>query len=126
MNQFKLYTYTILILFLSIVVACKVKKVTPPIQPMPFAYPDDIKAEEKEAFVKNYTKGQILYQITCAKCHNKTEGDQSIIPNFSLPQLMDYEIRIQYPSHEDPMRVTNLSEEELQQVISFLRYKKPS
>ena len=37
---------------------------------------------------------------------------------------MDYEIRIQYPAHQDPMRETNVTPEELENIILFLRYKK--
>lgn len=123
-NKFKIYI--IVLLMIGGVMACKTKQKVAAIVPMPFTYPDDVKEEDKPTFLSNYTKGQVLYAINCAKCHNKTEGNQSIIPNFSLPQLMDYEIRIQYPSHQDPMRETVVSPEELEQIISFLRYKKPS
>ena len=126
MRKIKFKIYIIVILFISAFMACKAKQKVVAIVPMPFNYPDDIKETEKPLFLTNYTKGQVLYNINCAKCHNKTEGGQNTIPNFSLPQLMDYEIRFQYPSHEDPMKETVISPEELEQIVTFLRYKLPS
>lgn len=113
------------LLLLIILSQCKVKKEIPLVL-FPFDYPEDVTEAGKPDFIKNYTKGQVLYGIHCAKCHNQMVDGKSEIPNFSLPQLMDYEIRIQYPSHQDPMRETNLPAEELEQVITFLRYKRKS
>jgi hypothetical protein len=130
--HFKTIIISGLIIFMT--VQCKVNlakrshgpanKKTPALEAIPFIYPDDITEAGKADFVKTYNKGHILYNINCAKCHNKTQEGKQVIPDFSLPQLMDYEIRIQYPDHQDPMRETNLSQEELDQVITFLRYKK--
>ncbi|MEP7168624.1 MAG: hypothetical protein ABI855_04585 [Bacteroidota bacterium] len=54
---------------------------------------------------------------------NKKDGKE-IIPDFSLPQLLDYEIRVGYPEHQDPMREVIIPKEELEKVILFLQYKK--
>lgn len=89
-----------------------------------FDYPDDIKEEDKKAFVKKIKKGKILYNINCAKCHTTTVNSKQVIPDFSLPQLMDYEIRFQYPEHQEDLKETNITVEELDMIIDFLRYKK--
>jgi outer membrane murein-binding lipoprotein Lpp len=94
-----------------------------------YTFPDDslkMSDSAKAEFVKNFDKGQILYGIVCAKCHNKLVDGKEVVPDFSLPQLMDYEMRVQYPSHEGRLTEANLSVLELDHVVDYLRYKKKS
>lgn len=87
-----------------------------------FHYPaDSITDASKKAFVKQFKQGSTLYTITCAKCHNI----KNIIPDFSLPQLMDYEMRL-YPVHVEKLNDTKITDEEMQKVILFLRFKTKS
>ena len=88
-----------------------------------FDYPDDIADSAKAAFVKDFNQGQKLYVITCARCHTTKVNGKDVIHDFSLPQLMDYEIRI-WPQHQQDLGETTLTEEELRKVVTFLRYKK--
>lgn len=81
---------------------------------------------QKAEFVSFYEKGIIVYNTICASCHNKLVNGQTVVPDFSLPQLMDYEMRIQYPSHGDRLKESNLSALELDYVVHYLRYKKRS
>jgi hypothetical protein len=90
-----------------------------------FDYPEYITTDTGRAsFVKEFSKGRIIYKQTCAKCHNVTKDGKLYYPDFSLPQLMDYEMRFQYPAHQDELRETNLSADELDWVVTFLRFKK--
>ena len=91
-----------------------------------YNYPDDIITDDtaKKKFVKQFNAGQILYKINCAKCHNTTVHGKEIIPDFTLEQLENYEIRIQNPKHEEDLRETNITLDELDEVILFLTYKK--
>ncbi len=91
-----------------------------------FQYPDDIVVDSaKKIFEKQFKQGHILYDISCAGCHTVTEGKKQIIPDFSLPQLMDYEMRI-YPEHAEELPDTRITDVELTKIITFLRYKKKS
>jgi mono/diheme cytochrome c family protein len=90
-----------------------------------FSYPDDIADSAKKSFVKNFNQGKILYGISCAQCHNKKVNGADIIPDFSLPQLMDYEMRM-YEQHENKLDDRHVSDAELEKIILFLRYKKKS
>ncbi len=93
----------------------------------PFEYPDEATTDSaKKRFEQDFKKGKILYEINCAKCHNVKENKKMEIPDFSLPQLMDYEIRFQYPAHENNMKETNITHDELDQIVQYLRYKKRS
>jgi len=91
-----------------------------------YSYPDDIISDDtaKKKFVKQFNEGEVLYKINCAKCHSSTVHGKEIIPNFTLEQLENYEIRIQNPKHEEDLRETNITLDELDEVILFLTYKK--
>jgi hypothetical protein len=43
--------------------------------------------EVKTDYQKVYDKGQILFSINCAKCHNTVEQKKDILPEFSPEQL---------------------------------------
>ena len=90
-----------------------------------FDYPDYITTDTGRAtFVKQFNKGRIIYKQVCAKCHNVTKDGKAYYPDFSLPQLMDYEMRFQYPEHKDDLKETNITAEELDWVVTFLHFKK--
>jgi thioredoxin-related protein len=92
-----------------------------------FNYPEDSVSEEsKKAFVKNFNQGKVLYSITCGGCHNFKEKNKQIVPDFSMPQLMDYEMRFQYTAHQDKLNDTHITDEEMSRVILFLRFKNKS
>ena len=92
-----------------------------------FDYPEDsITVSSQKAFIKNFGQGKVLYTISCAKCHNVKDGKKEVIPDFSLPQLMDYAMRIEYPEHQDKLRDTQITDEEMNRIILFLRFKKKS
>ena len=88
-----------------------------------YSYPDDIVDSAKKTFVKQFYQGHTLYKISCAACHTKKVNGKEIIPDFSLPQLMDYEIRI-WPQHQEDLPETRITEQELSWIVLFLRYKK--
>jgi mono/diheme cytochrome c family protein len=92
-----------------------------------FNYPaDSVNESSRKAFEKNIKDGKALYIISCAVCHNIKEGRKEIIPDFSLPQLMDYELRIGYPEHQDRLKDTKITDEEMNKIVLFLRFKKNS
>lgn len=78
----------------------------------------------KISFLKRFKKGKAIYIETCAKCHDSTKNGKAFYPDFSLPQLMDYEMRFQYPAHNEDLNETNITVAELDDVVDFLRYKK--
>src|SRR5687767_8730334 len=88
-----------------------------------FIYPDDIADTAKKAFVKQFNQGQVLYNLTSGQCHNKKINGKKIIPDFALPQLMDYEMRM-YTQHEDKLDDKHVRDEEMAKIVLFLRYKK--
>ncbi|MFO0321831.1 MAG: hypothetical protein ACK504_05330 [Bacteroidota bacterium] len=90
-----------------------------------YILPDNIKTDiEKKIFIKKFKKGLSLYKVNCEKCHTTVVNKKKIIPDFSLPQLLDYEIRFAYPEHQDPMKEVIISKEQLDMILLFLQYKK--
>jgi hypothetical protein len=90
-----------------------------------FDYPDEITTDTgRVSFLKRFKRGKAIYIETCAKCHDSTKNGKVFYPDFSLPQLMDYEMRFQYPAHSEDLNETNITVDELDDVVDFLRYKK--
>jgi hypothetical protein len=90
-----------------------------------FDFPESVNTDTGRAsFVKMFNKGQIVYSQICVKCHNVVKEGKNYYPDFSLPQLMDYEIRFQYEQHVEDLKESNMTAEELDWVVHFLRYKK--
>lgn len=68
-------------------------------------------------------KGLILYQINCGTCHTKQVDGKDVIPDFSIQQINDYELRVLNPKHESDIPETIVTPEELSLIMTFLTYK---
>jgi hypothetical protein len=114
------HCFLCLFLFMAISPICVAQK------KMGYDFPEEATSDTaRKNFVKNFNKGHILYNLSCARCHTIKENKLEIIPDFSLPQLMDYEMRL-YPEHEGQMDDTRVADTEMNNIILFLRYKKKS
>jgi hypothetical protein len=91
-----------------------------------YELPEAMIPTAKVEFAKQCDKGKVLYDITCARCHNIKEKRKEIIPDFSAAQLIGYELRITNPQHETGIAEEILSTEELGYIMTFLSYKKKS
>lgn len=69
-------------------------------------------------------KGQALYYLSCAKCHNTKIKGKEVIPDFKPEQLTGYTLRVANAQHETNMPDTLVTEEELGIIMTFLGYKK--
>lgn len=95
----------------------------PKIQYYPF--PEDIAEEARVENLKLIEKGRILYNINCAKCHNKKEKGKIILPDFTHAQLDAYTIRIKNEVHVGELPDSRITPEELEAIQLFFAYKKP-
>lgn len=91
-----------------------------------YDFPSDIAEEAKAANQKMLEKGKILYEINCAKCHNKKLNGRIIIPDFTNEQLESYTIRIKNEIHASAIPENKITAEELEAIQFFFAYKKPS
>ncbi len=112
----------ILLLFVAVVglYACATQ---PKIQY--YDFPDDIAEEAKIENRKMIEKGRILYNINCAKCHDKKEKGKIVLPDFTHAQLDAYTIRLKNESHVSALPDNRITPEELEAIQYFFAYKKP-
>jgi hypothetical protein len=91
-----------------------------------YEFPSDIAEEAKIANAKMLEKGKVLYDLNCAKCHNKKEKGKILLPDFTTEQLDSYIIRIKNETHVNSLPETKVTAEELEAIQFFFSYKKPS
>ena len=87
-------------------------------------FPKEMTVAVKESYIKIFEKGKVLYQVNCAKCHNKIVDGVELMPEFTKEHLAQYELRVQNPEHEEPLSEMRVNAEELQQIMIFLTYYK--
>lgn len=87
-----------------------------------YQFPDAMKSEVKKQYFELCEKGRILYNISCAKCHNTGKRNE-VVPKFREDQLVGYTLRITNAKHESALPDTLVSEEELGLIMNYLRYK---
>jgi hypothetical protein len=91
---------------------------------VPYEFPAAMKEPVRVEYEKLADKGQVLWNINCAKCHNTKVKGKVIVPDFSPEQLRGYELRVANPEHESGIPETNVTAEELGLIMTFLSYKK--
>lgn len=116
--------YITCILFFLVVIVCLAACVTQPMIQY-YDFPSDIAEEAKTANRKMLEKGRILYNINCAKCHNKKINGRIIIPDFTQDQLDSYIIRIKNEVHINTIPETRVTAQEMEAIQFFFTYKKP-
>lgn len=110
-------TTTILTISFVLLFACAVKK------EVMYTLPEAMLPQVKEEYAKRCDKGQLLYNLNCAGCHNYKVKRKTYIPDFKPEQLRGYELRISNARHANSMPDSLVSEEELGIIMTFLSYK---
>jgi cytochrome c553 len=91
---------------------------------IPYLFPEGMAPAVREAFTVECDKGQALYNLTCATCHNKRVNGKIIVPDWTADQLVGYELRVLNARHETGIPEEQISAEELGYIMTFLTYKK--
>ncbi len=89
-----------------------------------YEFPAAMSQPVRVEYVKLADKGQVLWNINCATCHNTTVKGKTVVPDFLPEQLKGYELRVANPQHEDGIPETTVTAEELGLIMTFLSYKK--
>ncbi len=89
-----------------------------------YDFPETMGISLQQEFTTTCDKGQILYNLSCAKCHNVTVNRKELIPDFTQDQLSNYDIRLMNPDHGGTTVQERVSPEELSSIVIFLTYKK--
>jgi mono/diheme cytochrome c family protein len=114
MKKITLITFSVFL----IVAACRVQKYIEP------EFPEAMLPHVKIEYTTRYEKGQILYNMNCARCHTTKVGRKLVVPDFKPEQLRGYELRVVNAQHEKNMPDSLVTEEELGIIMTFLTYKK--
>ena len=104
---------------LAITASCMVQK-KPKVS---YVFPAEMAEPVKAGYIQMWKKGEILYDLNCAHCHNRVVNRKVIIPEFTEEQLATYEVRIADPMHEMSLSETKVNAEELQLISVFLTYR---
>jgi cytochrome c553 len=89
-----------------------------------YEFPPEMAPAVRDQFIKECDKGQALYNMTCAACHNQKIDGKQIIPDWTSAQLVGYELRVLNPKHEGGIPEEHVTAEELGQIMTFLTFKK--
>ena len=89
-----------------------------------YEFPEAMAQPVRDQYLVLCEKGRILYELSCAKCHNSLVKGKTLIPDFTEDQLGAYSIRVANPRHEEHVSESNVSAEELALISTFLTYKK--
>jgi cytochrome c553 len=93
-------------------------------QKVQYELPAEMAPAIKADYASQCEKGQILYTLNCAGCHNKKIKGKTMIPDFTSEQLVGYALRVTNARHEASITEESVSTEELGLIMTFLNYKK--
>jgi len=86
--------------------------------------PPGLQEKNQKQFVQFFTEGEAYYAVSCAECHNKKVNNKVVLPQFTSEQLELYIVRVKNPEHTKRLTTKDVTDEELQKIMFFLRYKK--
>ncbi|MDX2191229.1 MAG: hypothetical protein SFY32_15350 [Bacteroidota bacterium] len=109
---------TICIIILSglIITVCAQTKVS-------YDFPKAMSESTKKAFFEQSEKGRILYEMSCAGCHNFKVKRNEYIPDFTPNQLSGYVLRVLNTEHEMGIPEEKITSEDMGLIMTFLTYK---
>lgn len=86
--------------------------------------PPNLSEKNEKQFIQFFTEGETYYNLNCAECHNKKINNKTVLPQFTDEQLELYTVRIKNPDHAKRLTAKDVTDEELQKIMYFLKYKK--
>ena len=87
--------------------------------------PDATPDAEREALMETINKGKKLFKANCAECHGVFNKGKDNVPNFTNAQINNYSARVLRRDPKIHGAVLKMSAEQMNDVLTFLRYKKP-
>ena len=113
--------YTIIILVIAAILfqQCSNQKKTQ------YDIPEHVTKENKALLIEKSEKGKILYKLHCSGCHGIFTKGKDGVPNFTKIQIDNYHttalIGMDPKNHAIARKMSN---EQIDQVVTFLRLRK--
>lgn len=88
-----------------------------------YAFPVDVPKTQYASLTERFKKGKILYKVHCTECHGIYTKGHFEVPNFTEYQIDFYSREaLMNPLEHAVMR--KISNEQLNMIILFLRYRR--
>jgi len=87
--------------------------------------PADYPPARRDQVIAIFEKGKLLYKENCSDCHGIFTKGRDKVPNFSNTQFDNYTARFMAGDPKNHAIVRKMSTEQLNQVLTFMRYKRP-
>lgn len=88
--------------------------------------PENYPKEKRKELIAILDKGRDLYKVNCSDCHGIFTKGRDKIPNFTNTQIDNYSTRFILRDVRNHAVARQLSPEQLNSVLFFLRYKRPA
>ena len=86
---------------------------------IPASFPE----ARRQQIIGLFEKGKVLYKQNCSECHGIFTKGKDKIPNFSTIQLDNYSARFLAGDPKNHAIARQMSREQLNEVLTFLKYK---
>ncbi len=87
--------------------------------------PDNYPDARRKQILEICAKGKELYKAHCTECHGVFTKGKDKIPDFTNTQLDNYSSRFIRRDPKNHAAAIQMSEDQLNYVITFLRFKNP-
>jgi len=88
---------------------------------IPKGYPE----AKRIALIEKLDKGKELYKQYCSDCHGIFHKGVDSVPNFSNAQIDNYSARFMRKDPKNHAVIAKMSNEQMNEILNFLRYKRP-
>jgi mono/diheme cytochrome c family protein len=86
--------------------------------------PADYPEARRKEIIELFNKGKVLYKENCSECHGIFTKGKDNVPDFTNQQLDNYSARYIKGDLKNHAVARQMSPEQLNNVLLFLRYKK--
>lgn len=91
-----------------------------------YVFPSQMAQQVRDQYTELCDKGKILYELSCAKCHNEKKKGKLLVPDFTEEQLGAYSIRVANAQHEEMVSEMMVPADQLTLITTYLTYKPKS
>ena len=112
-------------LFFTAMIACMLFPQCAPHYRVTYNIPPELPDAQRKILVDVLDKGKELYKTYCSDCHGIFTQGKDKIPNFTNEQIDNYNSRFVMRDMKNHAVARQMSPEQLKQVLTFLKYKRP-